>query len=332
MQQARTFVLVVSLVALVYGALGYALLPQAAFEGDLTRMAMLPEQLFGWRRPQPPLQPGELQQASMADADVLVIGDSFSMPRVWQVALWQKGLRVRTEHWDNFRAVCQDLPAFLVSKGFKGRHIVLQVVERNLGRVLGDSLSCAVTQYRSKHQVDEAPFVSASFIDRQHAHRNGRMSVGIRTRAHGFWYERLAEDKGFESWPVTSDVRIARVANGCARFSHSACQDALFLTEDAREDLAPELVGQMAAVASRLNAWSVTWAVVPNKSTVYLHPGKRFWQIAQAQLKAPDLLGMTQRALAGGQVDLYLGNNTHFSTEGYQLMGAVVRDALLGPR
>lgn len=332
MQQARAFVLVVSLVALVYGALGYALLPQAAFDGDLTRMAMLPEQLFGWRRPQPLLQPHELRQASMADADVLVIGDSFSMPRVWQMALWRQGLRVRTEHWDNFRAVCEDLPALLVSKGFKGRYIVLQVVERNLGRVLGDSLSCGVTQYRSKHQVDGAPFVSSSSIDREHAHRNGRMSVGIRTHAHGLWYERLAEDKGFQSWSVTSEVRVARVMNGCARFSHRACQDALFLAEDAQEDLAPELIGQMAAVAGRLSAWSVTWAVVPNKSTVYLHPGKSFWRTAQAQLRAPDLLGMTQRAIAGGQVDLYLGNNTHFSTEGYQLMGAVVGDALQGER
>ena len=40
--------------------------------------------------------------------DVLVIGDSFSMPHIWQVALIRDGLKVRTEHWDNLRAVCAD--------------------------------------------------------------------------------------------------------------------------------------------------------------------------------------------------------------------------------
>lgn len=328
MQQAKTFALVVSVVALVYGAVGYALLPQAAFEGDLTRMAMLPERLFGWRRPQPPVSVQELQQASMPEADVLVIGDSFSMPGIWQIALRREGLRVRTEHWDNLRAVCDDLPAFLQSKGFRGRHIVLQVVERNLGRVLDASLLCPVTLYRHKQVLDDLPAVPAPFHDRQNLHRDGRMSVGIRSQVNAMRYEFLAREADFKSWQVASDVRVTRVGQGCARFSHLACQDALFFAEDAAADLPPERIQQMATVAGRLTAWSVTWAVVPNKSTVYLHPDKRFWAVAHAQLGAPDLLSMTQQALARGQVDLYLGNNTHFSTEGYQLMGKVLRDAM----
>ena len=45
MRHARIFSLSVFLALLVYGALGYALLPLAFFEGDLTRLAMLPERL-----------------------------------------------------------------------------------------------------------------------------------------------------------------------------------------------------------------------------------------------------------------------------------------------
>lgn len=332
MQQARTFSLVVSLVALLYGAVGYALLPQATFEGDLTRMAMLPERLFGWTRPQPEVAPADLQQHSLTEADVLVIGDSFSSPLIWQRALHQQGWKVRTEHWDNLRGACADLDVFLTSRGFRGPHIVLQVVERNLGRVLDESLSCATTRYRHKQPVDAPPWVPAASHDRQHPHRDGRLSVGIRTQLNGWRHHWLASEPGFRSWQVTSEVRVTRVDGGCAKFSHPACQDALFYAEDAAADLPADAVRRMAALTDRLKPWRVTWVVVPNKSTAYLHPDKQFWQAAQAQLGAPDLLGMTQRALERGQVDLYLGNNTHFSTEGYLLMGEVVKAALLGQR
>lgn len=329
MHQARTFALAVSCLALAYGAVGYLLLPQAAFEGDLTRMAMMPERQFGWTRPQPAVNPAELRQAKMSEADVLVIGDSFSMPHIWQGALTRDGLKVRTEHWDNLRAVCTDLPAYLRSQGFQGRHVVLQVVERNLERVVDASLGCAVTRYRRKHPVDADPVAPAPSHDRDSVNRSGRMSVGLRAQFHGLWYARQASAAGFETWQITPEVRVSRVPGGCERFSHPACQDALFLAEDSPRDLPQQVVDKMVEVTQRLSDWSVTWAVVPNKSTVYLHPNKKFWELAQTRLRAPDLLGMTQQALARGQVDLYLGNNTHFSTEGYQLMGAVLKDAML---
>ena len=60
-------------------------------------MGLLPETLFGWTKPQPALDAKWMQQASMQEADVLVIGDSFSDSRVWQTVLTQHGLKVRTE-------------------------------------------------------------------------------------------------------------------------------------------------------------------------------------------------------------------------------------------
>lgn len=332
MRQARTFALTVSCLALAYGALGYLLLPLAAFEGDLTRMAMVPERLFGWTRPQPVVDPAELHQAKMSEADVLVIGDSFSMPHLWQAALTRDGWKVRTEHWDNLLGACADLPAYLRSQGFEGRHVVLQVVERNLERVVDASLACSVTRHRRKHEVDVDPAAPAPTHDRAHVNRSGRMSVGMRTQFNSFWYARLASTPGFETWQITQEVRVSRVPRGCEWFSHLACQDALFLAEDSSRDLSEQVVDKMVKVNQRLSDWAVTWAVVPNKSTVYLHPSKKFWNLAQERLHAPNLLGMTQAALARGQVDLYLGNNTHFSTEGYQLMGAVLKDAMRGSR
>ena len=73
MRQAKLFSVIVSLIVLGYGAIGFYFLPMASFQGDLTRIGMLPESQFGWRKPQPAVDPKLMQQSSMQDADVLVI-------------------------------------------------------------------------------------------------------------------------------------------------------------------------------------------------------------------------------------------------------------------
>jgi hypothetical protein len=61
--------------------------------------------------------------------------------------------------------------------------------------------------------------------------------------------------------------------------------------------------------------------VVPNKSTVYLYPHKQLWtELAKVGL-GPDLLQWSNHALENGTVDLFPGNNTHLSTDGYLQMG-----------
>lgn len=328
MRRARLLSITIFAALLAYGALGYFYLPQASFEGDLTRMSMLPEKQFGWTRPQPPIEDGWLRQARMQDADVLVIGDSFSMSRVWQTVFTREGLRVRTEHWDNLQAVCADVVPWLRAQGFKGRYVVLEVVERNLVRVAQKSAQCLQTQYRKKHDVDGPQPAPKSRFDPDLRGHSGRMSVGLRTQLHAVEYEGKAERGDFREWQVTPEVRVMRVPDGCRLFSHRRCQDALFLTEDRPEDLPLTALQDMAAVRDRLNDFITVWAVVPNKTTAYLHPDKRFWDQSETTLHAPHLLRMVRQAIDVPTVDLYLGNNTHFSTEGYLLMGQAIRRAL----
>ncbi len=333
MRHARIFSLSVFLALLVYGALGYALLPLAFFEGDLTRLAMLPERQFGWTRDQPAISPAWLQQSSMRDADVLVIGDSFSMSRVWQSTLTREGVRVRTDHWDNLRAVCADLPDHLRQQGFHGRHVVLQVVERNLERVVRDSVACTQTRHRLKHPVDGVQSPPAQhFKPDQIDDHSGRLSVGVRTWLHARELEHKAQAADFSAWHITPDVRVARVPDGCRLFSHARCEEALFWAEDRAQDVSPEVAQDMARLAARLEGplpgVTVTWVVVPNKSTVYLHPDKQFWDRSEALVRAPNLLRMARRQLAQHTTDLYLGNNTHFSTAGYLLMGQAIRETM----
>lgn len=57
MKHAKIFSMAVMVMVMVlgYGAVGFHFLPQATFQGELTRMALLPESLFGWRQAQPAL-------------------------------------------------------------------------------------------------------------------------------------------------------------------------------------------------------------------------------------------------------------------------------------
>jgi hypothetical protein len=56
MQHAKFFSVLIAALLLLYGAIGFYCLPLANFQGGLTRMAQLPESLFGAPH-NPPLRP-----------------------------------------------------------------------------------------------------------------------------------------------------------------------------------------------------------------------------------------------------------------------------------
>ena len=74
MKRAKVFSRFVFLFTAIYGMAGFYFLPMANYEGDLTRIAMLPESRFGWTKTQPNVDPALLQHSSWKDADVFVIG------------------------------------------------------------------------------------------------------------------------------------------------------------------------------------------------------------------------------------------------------------------
>jgi hypothetical protein len=321
MKHAKLFSIAVSVIALGYGAIGFYFLPMAGFQGDLTRIGMLPESHFGWRKPQPAIDPGLMQQSSMQQADVLVIGDSFSDGRIWQTALTQRGLKVRTESWNRMRDICADFMPWLKAQGFAGKYVVLEYIERNLASGLSRSVACQHMQYRPRSSTDAPRAPPEISFDPDRSNRNGSMSIGIRTARNAMKYERLSDtpDAGFAM--SLKGARIARVKDGCDLFSHRNCNDALFLGSDEAGDLGEEVMKNIGILDSRLEGVTPVWAFVPNKSTAYLYPGKQFWNEAERRFGAPNLLRMTQRAIDERVVDLYPANNTHFSTVGYLLMG-----------
>lgn len=332
MQHARFFSVTVALAVLGFGALGFWGLPAATFQGDLTRMALLPESAFGWTRPQPAIDSGQLQQSAMHEADVLVVGDSFSDTRLWQSVLTGQGLKVRTENWTSLRALCADFMPWARSRGFKGRHLVIQVVERNAESVLDQSLACQQTHYTRDAKADASRSPPPVSFDPRQGNYLGKLSSGVRVQWNALRYEYQRQSADFERWPLHKEVQIARVPHGCALFSHQRCMDSLFLTLDKAEDLGPGVLEKIAAVNARLTGVTPVWAVVPNRSTAYLYTHKQFWNAAEQRFAAPNLLRMTQCAIADKVVDLYPANNTHLSTAGHLMMGREILQALQTPR
>ena len=328
MRRNRFFVVAVALTLAIYGALGFYALPLAHFEGDLTRMAPLPEPLFGWTRAQPMVTPQALQQVPLAEADVLVIGDSFSVHRVWQSALLQKGLRVHTEEWGSMPYICADLGEKIRRAGFQGKWIVIESVERNLPARLQDSLHC----YNAHFQQPALPADTAEAppirVARDAPDYSGRLLVGLNTLANGLLFPYLQEHLGAMPFLLTPEVALRPVPDGCRLFSHPACTHALFYGPETGADNWQEQIASIQALNARLPGFGLLWLVIPNKTTAYFHPNKQLWRELHARKLGPDMLSLTSAALRKQTVDLYPGNNTHVSTEGYLMIGQAVAEAL----
>lgn len=328
MKSAKIFSILVFVSMVVYGAIGFYFLPLATFQGDLTRMAMLPETMFGWRKPQPAIDPALMHQSSWQKADVLVVGDSFSEGRVWQTVLTQSGLRVHTESWDSVRGVCADFMPWLHQQGFKGKYIVFESVERNVNDGIARSVACQRMQFHPSIYADTPRSPPPRSFSPDKVAYSGRFSIGIETRINAWKYDKASHTTDFSGEILTNGARLARVKNGCNLFSHTRCQDALFLAEDRADDLPASVLDNIDILNARLKGITPIWVLVPNKSTIYLYPNKQFWKLAEKRINSPDLLKAFRLAIEDKTIDLYPANNTHVSTNGYLLLGDAIYQSM----
>lgn len=328
MRYAKFFSAIIFTLSALYGAIGFYFLPLASFQSDLTRMAMLPESLFGWTKPQPAIAPELFTQSSWTEADVLVVGDSFSVDRIWQTALTQAGLHVRTTTWDSVRGICEDFMPWLHAQGFKGKYVVFESVERNIKDGLEKSVACSHMQTHENVATDAPRSPPATSFDPKRGDYSGRFSVGIKARLNIFEYEKTSHTPGFTGEIMPNGVKLARVQDGCVLFSHASCNDALFLAGDRSDDLPESVLDNIEKLNARLPGIKPIWVFVPNKSTAYFYRDKQFWNKAEQRYGAPDLLSAFGQAIDAKTVDLYPANNTHVSTTGYLLLGKTVYQSL----
>ena len=120
-------------------ALLFALVMQTLFTpvpyGDLSRLGRISEHDFGWRIDPPRVDAALLRGTPIEQADILVIGDSFSLTRRWQSRLVQEGWGVASTSWlEVGESLCDDFDRWLTDGGFHGKLVIIESVER-----LGDA-------------------------------------------------------------------------------------------------------------------------------------------------------------------------------------------------
>jgi len=111
--------------------------------GDLSRVGRVSEDDFGWTIEPPHIGSSLLHGTPVDKADILVIGDSFSAPHVWQSALVKEGHAVATMYWSQIdEMLCADFEEWLSQIGFRGKLVVIESVERLLNVRLAHSRRC----------------------------------------------------------------------------------------------------------------------------------------------------------------------------------------------
>ncbi|MDD4945451.1 MAG: hypothetical protein PHQ73_01035 [Gallionella sp.] len=264
-------------------------------------------------------------QADWGEADVLVIGDSFSVPGIWQTALTRAGLRVRTETWTNLPAICEDFSAWAHDQGFRGRYVIVEIIERNTPGTLGNSIACKNTAYRPAALQIGPP---ATLPVRNMNDHSGRLSVGLQVYLNSLNYLRQRQQDQRASLAMPGGVHVHHLDAGCQLFSHPQCEDVLFFDQDQAGELGQSVQDDMRSLAKRITGAQLIWAIVPDKTTTYLHPEKTFWKKIANTFQSPDILAAFTQATQNRVVDLYRGNNTHLSTTGYLLMGEAIYQSM----
>ncbi|MBT2325307.1 hypothetical protein J7E62_23535 [Variovorax paradoxus] len=295
------------------------------FYGDLTRIGRLSERDFGWTAPAPTVDPAYLKAVPVDQADVLVIGDSFSMTYYWQSALVKAGYRVATTYWGQYDIVlCADFDQWLERAGFKGKLVILESVERLLDERTVSGEACEKINKPLAAQLK--PFVDPAELPGADALPNwsARFDTGPVAYYNAWRAKQSASVIRFK------DTRVGPVPDGCQLFSHKLCTKLPFFVDD--EDngpLTPGTLARMQVFTKKHETVPLLWMVIPNKTTVYVKPdfSKDFEAGFRKSKLGPDLYAFAREKRTQIR-DFYFPNDTHLSMHGQLQLGELMLDAV----
>lgn len=292
--------------------------------GDLSRIGRVSDHQFGWRAPAAQVDAKYLHDSPIPEADILVLGDSFSMTGRWQSVLTKEGYRVATIFWAHYgETACEDFESWIGDAGFRGKLVIVESVERLLADRLRRSKGCKTAQ--RPVQPSGAFLLPPTPPALYDLYWSAPLTTGWVT----YFNTRRALETSADVW-ADGNALVRSVPDGCAYFSHRACERALFFGEDVDNgNLNEKNVASMQAFTQAHSRVPMIWMVIPNKTTVYLDPGhsKGFEAAFRASGLGPDLFSFAMNQKARIR-DFYFPNDTHMSMHGQLAMGAVMLDAV----
>jgi len=303
--------------------------------GDLTRIGQLDEGDFGWRMHQPNVPLNLLVSYPVADADILVIGDSFSNGLIWQSRLVSAGFKPSTLKWDEFKpcGLGRNLGEIIRQAGFRGRYVVIENVEHGFQNRM-DTI-CNINSringvaYRVPSPPVDPPMDHSLYsVNREPLGGDWVINALINKIKLTYLMDSSKDYMEFGS----ARTRVVPL-NGCKLFSNKLCSYGLFYSHDFDKNT---FVSFDNVVTVNRDLYKVgiesIWLVVPDKATVYLGYGKlnlnpyvNIWNgfAKQTKLVVPNLAELfIQKKMTIN--DLYKPNDVHLSTNGYLYLGDIM--------
>ncbi|WP_213953188.1 hypothetical protein [Variovorax sp. dw_954] len=288
--------------------------------GDLSRIGRVSDHEFGWKLQPPPVVEQDLIESPVSQADILIVGDSFSMTHQWQAVLVHAGYRVTTTYWATYsEALCGDVDAWLAEAGFHGKLVIFQSVERLLDERMQKSEACVNGRMSRKFTAKPEPFIHPfTAVPGFELNWTARLTSGLVT------YRNTRRAKETRSDVLISRATMVRlVPDGCDRFSHRLCDRALFYADDVDNGpLTLKTLERFKAFTAARKATPLLWMVIPNKTTTYLKPdySREFVDGFNKLGVGPDLFSLMREQRLTMR-DLYFPNDTHLSTHGQVFLG-----------
>jgi len=296
-------------------------------EGDLVRIGRWSERDFGWHQTQATHQRAANGRA-VTMPEVLVLGDSFSRPHIWQAYTGRV-----TQSYDYSHSSCIDywLKWAAQRPYASARVVIVQSVERDLVGRFAKLEPCPARRapFTLESQAASIPAQARSTtpawpptLDAAYLLKTAVNTVRLHTSTRDL---------------ASEDTRVVHLT-GLPLFSSKQSNALLYLAGDDRKQAWNDQ--DIAAVASNLRHIQMQLAQaglkflfvpVPDKSTVYRpyfaqQPAPMpdlFAALAQSGVEFVDLQQAFRQALPATK-DLYLPNDTHLGIVGYQLMGRAV--------
>ncbi|MGJ7508530.1 hypothetical protein [Variovorax sp. GT1P44] len=293
--------------------------------GDLSRIGQISDNEFGWQLAQPHVEPQYLRASPISEADILVIGDSFSMTNRWQSVLTQAGYRITTMYWGQVdEGLCEDFDAWLDQIGFRGKLVVLESVERLLGGRLAHTQNCLPLKKPVDFRLDPF-FKPIEQVPGFELNWKGKLTSGYTTYRNT---RRAKESQG--DMRAINQSWARPVIDGCSYFSNRLCSKALFFKDDDDNgEITLENAKQMRAFSDAHTSRTIMWMVIPNKTTVYIVPehSKDFVTALRELNLGPDLFSFAKEQKSKVR-DFYFPNDTHISMRGQLVLGQRMLEAV----
>lgn len=298
--------------------------------GDLTRTGHWSERDYGWRHPQPAVSV-RANGSLIENPQVLVLGDSFSHPNIWQSYLAEsRRLDILSFQYQDVGCVKNWL-RWVSEKHYSNvQTVVIETVERGFVPLFRSLSACA-------------DIVPKSF------ELSKKNLLPIRST------QRLMLDAGYLIPTARNSIRTALSSSAVSSgevinvplssdklFSNRRSSRLLYYAADdlkigwSEKDMMAA-VKNLKLVQDRLaeKGLRLVVVVVPDKSTTY----RPYFADEESRNSYPDIFGQLTAAgvrnvsileqfrhAAGEVVDLYLPNDTHLSTQGYELLASRIAD------